>query len=129
MTGYPVLDVFWTTMYVVGWILWITLVIWVVWDIFRSADLSGWGKAGWLLVVVVLPLVGVVIYLIARGGAMHERRASQLRGTDSTLWDYSAEAGDAGSRRQSEELARLDGLHQRGVLNDEEYERARARVV
>jgi hypothetical protein len=73
MTGYPLLDIFLTTLYFFGWVLWIMLMFWIIGDIFRSQDLSGWAKAGWLLVVIVLPLIGILIYLVARGAEMNRR--------------------------------------------------------
>ncbi|MGZ6870254.1 MAG: PLDc N-terminal domain-containing protein, partial [Frankiaceae bacterium] len=70
---YPLLNAFWTMLYFFLWILWIFLVVRVVFDIFRSRDLSGGGKALWLILVIIIPFLGVFIYLIARGGKMHER--------------------------------------------------------
>jgi hypothetical protein len=73
MTGYPLLDIFLSMLYFFGWLLWIMLMFLIIGDIFRSNDLNGWAKAGWLLVVIVLPLLGVLAYLIARGGEMGQR--------------------------------------------------------
>jgi hypothetical protein len=130
MTGYPLLNIFLSTLYFFGWVLWIMLLFWIIMDIFRSADLSGWAKAGWLLLVIVLPLVGVLVYLIARGGSMQERRDTRALRADTPYGDYYNRdaAGTAGSS-QSDELAKLANLHQRGVLSDEEYQRAKMKVV
>jgi Phospholipase_D-nuclease N-terminal len=73
MSSYPLLDAFLTMMWFFLWILWIFLVVNIIFDIFRSRDLGGWAKAGWLIFVIVLPFLGVFVYLIARGGTMHER--------------------------------------------------------
>jgi hypothetical protein len=73
MTGYPLLDIFLTTLFVFGWILWIMLLFWIIGDIFRSHDLSGAAKAAWLLLVIFLPLVGIFIYLFVRGSEMNRR--------------------------------------------------------
>ena len=70
---YPLLNVFLTMLYCFFWILWIFLVIRIIFDIFRSRDLSGWGKAGWLLLVIILPFLGVFIYLIVRAGSCQAR--------------------------------------------------------
>ena len=67
----PVLD----DVHFLLWVLWIWILIWVFIDIFRSQDLSGWAKALWFLFVLLIPLIGVLVYLIARGGSMHERAA------------------------------------------------------
>jgi hypothetical protein len=128
MSGYPLLDVFLSTMYFFGWLLWILLMFWIVWDIFRSRDLSGWAKAGWLLFVIVLPLVGVLVYLIARGSGMGERRATRGLAADTPYGDYyRAEGG--GPRGPSDELSKLADLRQRGVINEEEFNRAKIRVM
>ena len=66
MTNYPLLDIFLSTLYFFIWILWIMLLFWILMDIFRSDDLSGWGKAGWVIFVIILPFLGVFVYLIAR---------------------------------------------------------------
>ena len=128
MSGYPLLDIFLSTMYFFGWLLWIMLMFWIVWDIFRSPDLGGWAKAGWLVLVVVLPLLGVLIYLIARGRDMGERRATRGRSADTPYGDhYRGEA--SASRSPSDELSKLADLRQRGVINDEEFNRAKIRVM
>src|SRR5215217_2592377 len=72
---YPFLDVFWTMLVFFGWVIWFWLLITVFADLFRRHDVSGWGKAGWTLFVIVLPFLGVLIYLIAQGRQMAERRA------------------------------------------------------
>ena len=130
MSGYPLLDIFLSTLFFFGWVLWIMLMFWIIMDIFRSPDLSGWAKAGWLLVVIVLPLLGVLLYLIARGGAMQERRAARAPGASYDYGDYDyGDAPGTAASSQSDELAKLATLHQRGVLNDEEFQRAKTRVV
>jgi len=72
-TVYPILDLFWTLLEFALFVLWIGLIVFVISDVLRSADLSGWGKALWTLLVIVLPWIGVVIYLVARGGSMSQR--------------------------------------------------------
>jgi len=78
-TVYPALDLFWTLLELALFGLWIWLIIVILGDIFGSTDLSGWEKALWTLLVIVLPWVGVVIYLIARGGSMSQRSAGMRR--------------------------------------------------
>jgi type VI protein secretion system component VasK len=129
MTGYPLLDIFLSVLYFFLWILWIMLLFWIIWDIFRSRDLSGWAKAGWLIFVIVLPLLGVLVYLIARGGTMHERQVREARAQDEAFRTYVRDAAGTDGHSQSDELAKLAGLHDRGVINDEEFERAKARVI
>jgi uncharacterized membrane protein YcjF (UPF0283 family) len=147
MTGYPMLDIFLSVLYFFGWVLWLMLMFWIITDIFRSDDLSGWAKAAWLVGVIILPLVGILIYLIARGGSMRERQEARARAQDAAFRDYvrqaaasdgtasassaaaAAPAGNGGASTTSDELAKLASLHQRGVLNDDEFARAKSRVV
>ena len=72
-SSYPLLNVFWTIFEIFLWVIWIWILIWIFIDIFRSRDLSGWAKALWFLFVLFIPLIGVLVYLIVRGGSMHER--------------------------------------------------------
>lgn len=129
MTGYPLLDIFLTTVYFFCWVLWLMLMFWIITDIFRSDDLRGWAKAAWLVGVIVLPIVGILVYLIARGGSMRERQVSQARAQDAEFRAYVRDAATSDTNTPSDELAKLAGLHQRGVLNDEEFARARTRVM
>ena len=78
--SYPLLDVSLTILWFFAGILWIFLLVWIIMDIFRSADLSGWAKALWFLFVLFIPLIGVLVYLIARGGSMHEQAAGRAGG-------------------------------------------------
>ena len=146
MTNYPILDIFLSVLYFFGLVLWIMLMFWIITDIFRSDDLSGWAKAAWLVGIIILPLVGILIYLIARGGSMRERQEARARAQDAAFRDYVRQAaatdGNAGTPSvgtvgtpgngtadtASDELAKLASLHQRGVLNDEEFARAKSRV-
>ena len=130
MTNYPLLDVFLSMLYFFCWILWIFLLFWIIMDIFRSDDLGGWGKAAWLIFVIFLPLIGVLVYLIARGHSMSDRQARQAKAQDEQFRAYVKEAaGTNGGTSQSEELAKLAGLHDQGVLSDQEFEQAKAKIL
>ncbi len=72
-SSYPFLSVFWTMLIFVFWVIWIWIVISVLIDVFRRHDLSGWGKAGWTVFVIILPFLGVLVYLVAHGTGMAER--------------------------------------------------------
>ncbi len=108
------------------WILWIFLVIRVVFDIFRSRDLSGLGKTGWLILVIVVPFLGVFIYLIARGGQMHERDVEQARAQNEA---FQASVREVAGQNSADQLAKLADLHSKGVISDQEFEREKARVL
>ena len=82
---YPLLSIFWTMLLFFGFFVWIWLLIVVFGDIFRSHDMGGFAKALWVLFVILIPLIGVLIYLIARGGKMHQRAGTRRRGTTTGL--------------------------------------------
>ena len=128
MTNYPLLDIFLSTLYFFVWILWIMLLFWILMDIFRSDDLSGWGKAGWVIFVIILPFLGVFVYLIARGKSMGKRQARDAQARDDQFRAYVKDAASDG-QSQSDELAKLAGLHQQGVLSDQEFAAAKAKIL
>jgi hypothetical protein len=129
MTGYPLLDIFLSTLYFFCWVLWLMLLFWIFSDIFRSRDLSGWAKAGWLAFVVIVPLLGVLVYLIARGGSMHERQVREAKARDTEFREAVREAAQTDGNSESDQLAKLASLHDHGVLNDEEFQRAKQKIL
>ena len=130
MTNYPILDLFLTILWFFAWVLWIMLLFWIITDIFRSRDLGGWAKAGWLFVVIVLPLLGVLVYLIARGGSMHERQARAAQAQDEAFRTYVREVADSGDgHSNSDELTRLAGLRDSGAITEDEFRQAKAKIL
>ena len=125
--SYPLLGAFWTIFEIFLWVMWLWVLFYVFVDIFRSQDLSGWGKALWFLFVLLIPLIGVLVYLIVRGGKMHERAAQQARQQDQELRAYVQDA--AGSQSSADELSKLAGLRDRGVITPDEFERQKAKVL
>src|SRR5437899_11233774 len=107
-SSYPLLNVFWTMFEFFLWIIWIWVLIYVFIDIFRSHDLSGWAKALWFLFVLFIPLIGVLVYLIARGGEMHVRAVQQAQQQDRELRNYVQEA--AGSATSADQLSKRADL-------------------
>ena len=126
-SSYPVLSVFWTMLEFFFLFLWIFLVISVFFDIFRSEDLGGGAKALWVIFVIVLPFLGVFIYVLARGGSMHERSARQAHRQDEATQAYIRQA--AGSASTADELAKLADLKEKGTITDEEYAKAKAKIL
>jgi hypothetical protein len=125
--AYPLLGVFWTIFELFLWIIWFWILIYVFIDIFRSHDLSGWGKALWFLFVLFIPLIGVLVYLIVRGGEMHERSVEQARRQDQAVRSYVQEA--AGAPSSADQLAKLADLRDRGVITADEFEREKAKLL
>ena len=125
--SYPLLGAFWTIFEIFLWVIWFWILITVFIDIFRSHDLSGWGKALWFLFVLFIPLIGVLVYLIARGGSMHERAVQQAQQQDEAFRGYVRQA--AGSGSSADQLAKLADLRDRGVITAEEFEREKAKIL
>jgi membrane protein implicated in regulation of membrane protease activity len=125
--SYPLLGAFWTILEIFLWVLWIWILIYVFIDIFRSHDLSGWAKALWFLFVLFIPLIGVLVYLIARGGEMHERALRQAQQQDAEARAYIQQA--AGSGNTADQLTKLADLRDRGVITADEFEREKAKVL
>ena len=124
---YPLLDVFWTMLEFFFFFIWIWLLIIVFGDIFRSRDMSGFAKALWTIFVIVIPLVGVLVYLIARGGSMHERVVERAQQQDQAFQAYVQEA--AASSSTADELARLADLKASGAITEEEFQAAKAKAL
>jgi ABC-type multidrug transport system fused ATPase/permease subunit len=127
----PLWDLLWAMLWLFFFIGWIWLVISIFVDIFRSDDLSGWGKALWALVVLIIPLLGVLIYLIARGGRMHERAANEQAARERATQKYIRDAagtGEGGSNT-ADEFAKLGKLRDDGVLSDDEYAAQKAKLL
>ena len=125
--SYPLLGAFWTIIEIFLWVLWFWVLITVFIDIFRSHDLSGWGKALWFLFVLIIPLIGVLVYLIVRGGSMQQRMQRQAQQDDQQFRDYVQDA--AGSASPADQLTKLADLRDRGVITQEEFDRQKAKIL
>jgi ABC-type multidrug transport system fused ATPase/permease subunit len=125
--SYPLLDAFWTILEIFLWVIWFWILITVFVDIFRSHDLSGPAKALWFLFVLIIPLIGVLVYLIARGGSMHERMVQRAQRQDDQLRSYLQET--AGPQSTADQLTKLADLRDRGVITAEEFEREKAKIL
>jgi len=124
---YPILDIFWSILIFFLFFLWIWLLVVIFMDIFRSPDLSGFAKAAWFIFVLVIPWIGVLVYLIARGHKMQEHAATAAKEQDEAFRQYVREAqGDGPS---TDQLVQLAELRDRGVITQEEFEREKAKVL
>ena len=121
-------QVFWSFLWFFMFFIWIWLLIAVFGDIFRSHDLSGWGKALWSIFIIVLPYLGVFVYLIARGGKMHEHRAQDLEAQERATREY-VQSVAGSSLSPAAEVAQLAELRDQGVLSPAEFEQAKAKAL
>jgi hypothetical protein len=119
-------QVFWSLLWFFMFMLWIWLVVAVFADIFRSQDLSGWSKALWSLLIIVLPYLGVFIYVIARGASMGDRALATSRRRDEMLGDF---VNPAPASNDADQLEKLASLRSQGVIDDEEFRRMKGRLT
>jgi ABC-type multidrug transport system fused ATPase/permease subunit len=126
-TTYPLLDFFWTLLEIFLLIVWIWLAITVFTDIFRSHDMGGGAKALWVIFIVIFPFLGILIYLIARGGKMHERADAAAARQQKAFNAYVQQT--AGTSSSADELSKLADLREKGVLTPEEFEAQKAKIL
>jgi type VI protein secretion system component VasK len=130
---YPLLGLFWTMLWFFLWIAWLVALFQIIGDIFNSGDLGGWGKALWLLFVIALPLLGVLIYLIARGGGMQRRAIEKARAQRESYETYLRETTSASGVSvgggSADELSKLAELRDRGVITGDEFDRQKAKIL
>ncbi len=111
---------------------WLMVLFTIISDLFRDHGMSGWGKAAWIVFLIFLPFLGTLVYLIARGGGMRERALAHQQEAQKQLDTYirqTAGAGGAGGGSAADELTKLARLHDEKKLSDEEFERAKAKIV
>jgi ABC-type multidrug transport system fused ATPase/permease subunit len=128
-SSYPVLDAFLTILYFFMFFIWIWLLIVVFGDIFRSHDLSGMAKALWVIFIIILPFLGVFIYLIARGGKLHERAAQQAAQQQKAFDSYVRQTAGTPGEDTASQLSKLADLKNQGVLTDAEFEAQKAKIL
>ncbi|MFE2582376.1 SHOCT domain-containing protein [Streptomyces sp. NPDC059378] len=124
---YPLLSMFWTMLWFFVWILWFVLLFRIIVDIFRDDTLGGWGKAGWLIFVVLLPFLGVFVYVIARGKNMGRRQIEQAQAQKAEFDSYIRQTATPPS--SADQLAKLSELRSKGDITDEEFRRAKEKIL
>jgi ABC-type multidrug transport system fused ATPase/permease subunit len=125
---YPLADLFGTMLGFFLLVIWFWLLIIVFSDVFRSHDIGGGAKALWVIFVIILPFLGIFVYLIARGGKMQERAAKQAAQQQEAFDAYVKETAGASSD-STEQLAKLADLKQQGVITDAEFESQKAKIL
>jgi hypothetical protein len=123
---YPFLDLMWTMVVFFLWILWFWLLFTVFADVFRRNDLSGWGKAAWLIVVIVLPFLGVFIYLITQNVGMTERNLQRARAQREQLDTYVRDTAASGG---AAEIEKAKALLDSGAITQAEFEALKQKAL
>jgi len=128
---YPVLGAFWTIMWIFLWVIWLLLLFRIIGDIFRDDTLNGVAKTGWMIFVIVLPFLGVFVYMLARGKGMGRRETQHAQAQQRAVDDYiRATAGQAaGGASETEQLAKLSEIRSRGDITDAEFQRAKEKIL
>jgi predicted PurR-regulated permease PerM len=126
---YPLLSIFWSMMIFFFWVVWIMALFYVFVDVFRSHDISGWVKALWVIFIIVLPFLGVLVYLIARGGKMQERAAKQAAEQQKAFDQYVKQTAGSAGDSTADQLSKLADLKSQGVITDAEFEAQKAKLL
>jgi ABC-type multidrug transport system fused ATPase/permease subunit len=128
-TDYPVLDLFLTMLYFFLFVIWIWLLIMVFIDIFRSHDMGGGAKALWVIFIIILPFLGVFVYLLARGSKMQERAAQESARQQKAFDQYVRQTAGTSGDTSADQLAKLAELRNQGVLTDAEFEAQKSKIL
>ena len=126
---YPLLGIFWTMLWFFLWFAWIVILIRVFADIFRSRDLGGFAKALWSIFVILVPFLGVFVYLIARGHHMAEHDMADAQQREQAFQSYVKDAAGSGTNSTADELAKLADLKERGVISDAEFQQQKSKLL
>jgi Ca2+/Na+ antiporter len=124
---YPFLDILWSMLVLFAWVIWFWLLIIVFSDLFSRHDISGWGKAGWIVLLVFLPYLGVFIYLIAQGAHMAERREKQSKAARSEFDDYVKNVAASGG--PAAEIDKAKQLLDSGAITQTEFDALKAKAL
>ena len=126
--NYPLGGAFLTMLWFFLWVIWIIILFRVIFDIFRSHDMGGWHKALWVIFVIIVPYLGVFVYLIARGSKMHEHAIENAAAAQNAFnQQVRAVAGSGGS--VADQLSKLADLKANGTIDDAEFERLKAQAI
>ena len=124
---YPFLDIFWSMLIFFCWVIWIWMVIAILMDIFSRHDISGWGKAAWCVFIIVLPFLGVLVYLIAHSKDMAERRAGEVKAQQADFDSYVQSV--AASSDPAAQIEKAKGLLDSGAITQPEYDALKAKAL
>jgi hypothetical protein len=125
---YPLLNVFWTMIIFFLFVAWLMVLFRTIGDIIRSSDISGVGKFAWMLFVIVIPWLGVLVYILARGEGMTRRDLERMQAQQASFDSYVRETASSGSG-PADELTKLADLRDRGVITDTEFADQKAKLL
>jgi Short C-terminal domain/Phospholipase_D-nuclease N-terminal len=126
-TSYPFLGVLWSMLIFFAWVIFIWIAITVLIDVFRRHDISGWGKAGWTIFVVIVPWLGVLVYLIANHSGMAERRTKDAQASQAQFDDYVRKA--AGTGDAADQIEKAKQLLDSGAIDQAEFDALKAKAL
>src|SRR3954462_14393694 len=124
---YPFMNVFWSILIFFAWVCWIMLLFRVFADVFRRTDIGGWGKAGWIVMVVILPWLGVLIYLMANGRHMGDRDLQQARASQAQFDNYVKTV--ANSSGPADQINTAKELLDSGTIDQAEFQALKAKAL
>jgi hypothetical protein len=129
-TSYPFLGILWTTLIFFAWVIFIWIAITVLIDVFRRHDISGWAKAAWTIFVVILPWIGVLVYLIANHDGMAERRIKEAKASQEQFDDYVRKtAAGGGGAGAAGEIEKAKALLDSGTITQAEFDALKAKAL
>jgi hypothetical protein len=128
---YPFMDVLWTMIIFFCWVIWIWMIIVILSDVFRRRDISGWAKAAWTVFLIVVPFLGVLIYLIANHDGITERRVKDAQAAQSQFDDYvrSVAGSEGGAGGAAAEIAKAKELLDSGAIDQAEFDALKRKVL
>jgi Phospholipase_D-nuclease N-terminal/Short C-terminal domain len=126
-SSYPFLGILWTTLIFFAWVIFIWIAITVLIDVFRRHDISGWGKAAWTIFIVIIPWIGVLVYLIVNHDGMAQRRMKDVQTSQAQFDDYVRQT--AGTGGAASEIERAKALLDNGTITQQEFDAIKAKAL
>jgi Phospholipase_D-nuclease N-terminal len=127
-SGYPLIDIMWTMFVFFCWVIWFWLLITIFADLFRRDDTSGWAKAGWIVLLIVLPFIGILIYLISQSKNMAQRRLQESKAAQSQFDDY-VRTVSADGHSSADQIAKGKQLLDSGAINQQEFDALKQKAL
>jgi hypothetical protein len=128
-SDYPFLDILGTMLIFFGWVIWFWLLITVFADLFRRHDISGWAKAGWIVFCIILPFLGVLVYLGTQGKHMAERNVKDAQAQRAEFDSYVRDVAGSGEGGSASEIAKAKELLDKGAINQAEFEQIKRKAL